>query len=108
MECQRPSFVAPDAYPKKYCLLNSSAMPAVAESRSRAERMISVRPPLSSVMLRSASSSTLSLPELDVRVGRGCGLITGGRLPGKGLGIGIRMGGSHVGWPRCWDDELPP
>ena len=44
----------------RYCFDNSSAMPAVAGSRSRAVRTISVRPPLSSVMSRSAATLTRS------------------------------------------------
>ena len=44
----------------RYCWLNSSAMLAVAGLRSRASRMISVRPPLSSVRSRSATTLTRS------------------------------------------------
>ena len=71
------------------CWLSSSAMAAVAASRSDGSRTISVRPPLSSVMLRSAFTSTDSVqPWLHVRpcgggrgIGRGCGGIGQPRRP---------------------------
>src|SRR6185503_2797904 len=53
----------------KYCRLSSLAIPAVAGSRSRGDMMISVRPPVSSVMARRAPTCRRSdedLPGLDV------------------------------------------
>src|SRR5262245_51800352 len=64
MVCHLPSLGAGETYPMKYCRLSSSAMPDVAGSRSRGETTISVRPPLSSVIARSASGFTRST-ELD-------------------------------------------
>ena len=59
-------------------MLSSSAMPAVAGSRSRGSRTISVRPPLSSVMSRSAATLTRSSDNLRDElpppvIGGGCG-----------------------------------
>src|SRR5688572_19662917 len=81
-------------------------MPAVAGSRSRGERMISVRPPLSSVIDRSAS--TFSRPSDDERrlpvlaggldgVDEGCGVF---RAPGNADGCGL-----SGGVPACPDED---
>jgi hypothetical protein len=100
--CQRPSFGTVEVYPRKYWRLSSSAIPAVAGSRSRGETMISVRPPLSSVMARSASgltrSTELRLERDDDEDGceRGGGgggaALGGGALPGNGDGCGSVRG----------------
>src|SRR2546428_14024809 len=81
----------------------------VAASRSRGSRTISVRPPLSSVMSRSAPRSTGSLhPWLQVRP---CG---GGHIGGGGGGNGLpprppRGGGRGNGnGPRPWELGGPP
>ena len=82
-------------------------MPAVAGSRSRGETMISVRPPLSSVMARRASGLTRSTELLlerddDVGGGGGCGFgggaaLGGGALPGNGDGCGNVLGVDGAG-----------
>jgi hypothetical protein len=107
-------------------------MPAVAGSRSRAETMISVRPPLSSVMLRSASALRRSL-EPDRRVvcdgadpldpldvdddvpdeddvaggGGGVGREGGALRPGNGDGFGSVFGGADDP-PDVPDDDDDP
>src|SRR3954470_7423136 len=91
-------------------------MPAVAGSRSRVERTISVRPPLSSVMSRRAATLTRSSdmlrllddPPPDPGL-RGAGTVGGcdeggGRRPGSGIGSGIGRGNP----PRCPKDITSP
>lgn len=110
MVCQRPSRGLDVLYPRKYCRLSSLAMPAVAGSRSRAETMISVRPPLSSVIDRSASTFRRALDEFERRApeeldeldeddaGGGDG---GGALaPGNAEGVGVDRGAA-VEPPVC-------
>ena len=78
------------------CLLSSSAMPAVAAARSRGSRRISVRPPLSSVMSRSALASTESLqPRVAGRPGG-----VGGNGCGGGGGKPRRPPGGKGPWDR--------
>ena len=84
-------------------------MPAVAGSRSRAETMISVRPPLSSLSARSVSAliRSVALPddrELDGWGGGGGGGGGGGvtvrvvgPLPGNGEGTGMVCGWFDAG-----------
>src|SRR3954469_661295 len=89
-------------------------MPAVAGSRSRVERTISVRPPLSSVMSRRAATLTRSSDAIrlleDPPPGlRGVGTVGGGdegggRRPGIGKGSGIGRGIP----PRCPKDVTSP
>src|SRR5215207_9283558 len=91
-------------------------MPDTAGSRSRVQRTISVRPPLSSVMSRSAATLTRSslwppfqrepppppppppIGGCGTGVGTGGGGDAGGRRP-PGIGNGIGTG--RVGPPRC-------
>src|ERR1041385_2666447 len=87
----------------KYCRLSSLAMPAVAGSRSRAETMISVRPPLSSVIDRSASALKRSLLMCGPGDGRPLdgdvaltGVCTTG-APGNAAGIGTDFGADGAG-----------
>src|SRR6187401_984633 len=95
----------------KYWRLSSSAMPAVAGSRSRADTMISVRPPLSSVMRRSRSTLTRSDPRdgaLEFDAGGGLGGRAfdpddgrvdpaPGVVPGNADGMGAFLGADAAG-----------
>src|SRR5688500_11158430 len=91
-------------------------MPETAGSRSLVQRTISVRPPLSSVMSRSAATFTRPslLPPLFQRelppppppppiggCGTGVGTVGGGDGGGRRPGMGNGSGTGRGGPPRC-------